>query len=429
MSEPTTPRASASGVGAVQPASDMGAVARPRKRARSRRRRLLIGGLALAAISLVVTEVALRAASKVPKRLGVVVLGRFTLPPWRPSPGAVRAWQELIADAKYMVPDPDLGWTLGRSVVPVEADDRYSTNPQGVRAPVDRVYAPQPPAGKVRVVCVGDSFTHGDGVALEDTWEAKLEGLDGRLEVLNMGTPAYGTDQSFLRWRKEGRAFTAHAVILGIWPENLCRNLNLIRFWLSPQSGFSAKPRFVLAPGGELRLVNSPVPQGEELVAAVTDPASWGLIQHERWFEGTVIERHFLDNSRLVRVLRGLVTANDRRGQRRRIYSGEEPEGIAVTTGIARLFASEVQETGAVPVVAIMPMRDLLEEWPEDDDLPLVVELRRAGLTVVNLFPAVRGLEGAFQPDGHLTPRGNEAVAAELARKLPGLVPALAPAR
>lgn len=427
MSEPT--KSTSSGLGAIQGSpSDMGAVPRRRRRG-SRKRRLAIGAAALALVSFALLEGVMRLTSHVPKRLGVVVLGKFALPPWRPSPGAVRAWQEAIAEAKYMVPDPELGWTLGHGVGLSDTDGRYSTNAQGLRAASDRVYAPSPPEGKVRVLCVGDSFTHGDGVLLEDTWESKLEAKDSRLEVLNMGTPGYGTDQAFLRWRKEGQAFQSHAVVLGIWPENLCRNLNEIRFWLSPQSGFSPKPRFVLAPGGELRLVNSPVPQGEALVAAVTDPASWGPIQHERWFEGNVIERHFTDNSRLVRVLRGLLTANDRRGQRRRIYSGEEPEGIAVTTGIARLFASEVGATGAVPIVAVMPMRDLLDEWPEDDDIPLVVELRRAGLTVVNLFPAVRGLDGAFQPDGHLTAGGNEAVARELARQLPGLVPALAPAR
>lgn len=414
---------------AVQSASAMGRITTARD-LRRRQKRIVLGTLATCALAFLAGELALRALTTITS-LGVVAVGRVVLVPWRPTPGTVRAWQERRASDSYMVPDPELGWSLKPSSRTLSPEPPvYTTNAQGFRADPDRVYAEKVPEGKLRLVCVGDSFTHGDEVGLADTWEARLEGLDARLEVVNLGVPAFGTDQALLRWRRDGRSLQAHAVVLGIWPENMCRNLNLIRFWFSPQSGFWAKPRFVPGAGGELRLVNSPVPQGVDLVTAVSDPANWPGIAHEKWYEPTLSYKYITDNSRVFRTLRGVLYARERQLARRRIYSGEDPEGIAITVGIARLFAAEVQATGAVPLVAIMPMRDLLDEWSGEDEFPLAVALEKAGLNVVDLFPAARAAgPGAFLPSGHLTPVGNAALAAELQKVLPRHVPALAPAR
>lgn len=401
-----------------------------RKKLRRRRRQLF--GLAIVCASLFLAlEVGLRWLTRPNNRFGLLALSpRWPLLPLTASKGTVRRWIEERSAPGYQRLDPELGWTLSASAASVKSSEglRYTTNAQGFRAPPDRVYATDPPPGKVRLVLLGDSFTHGDEVNLEDSWAGRLELEDPRLETVNLGVPAYGTDQAFLRWRRDGKPLRSHAVVLGIWLENVCRNLNVIRFWFSPFSGFLAKPRFVLGPGGEPRLVNSPVPQGEELIDAVHAPLSWAGIEHERWFEPALHTRRLSDTSRTFRTLRGLLYWKERKEARERLYAGEDREGIAVTVAIARLFAQEVERTGAVPLVVVMPMRDYLDAWPEEWDLPLAVELKKAGLNVINLFPTARlarEKETVFLPSGHMTPAGHAAMARELAGRLPAFLPVL----
>lgn len=403
-----------------------------RKSSRRLRRRRLLGLAAVCAGLFMASELGLRWVTRPTNRFGLLALTpRIPLLPLAASKGTVRKWVEERQPGGYQVLDPELGWSLGISAAassnPTEKV-QYTTNAQGFRAPPDRVYAPEPPPGKVRLVLLGDSFTHGDEVNLEDSWAGRLEKDDPRLETVNLGVPAYGTDQAFLRWRKQGKALQAHAVVLGIWLENVGRNLNVVRFWFSPFSGFLTKPRFVLGPGSEPRLVNSPVPEGEALVDAVSDPLSWKQIEHERWFEPAIQTRRLSDTSRTLRLLRALFYWKERKEARERLYSGEDPEGIAVTVAIARMFAAEVKETGAVPLVVVMPMRDYLEDWPEEWDLPLAVELKKAGLNVINLFPTARLAQQkgtVFLPSGHLTPEGHAAMARELAGRLPAFLPVL----
>jgi len=71
---------------------------------------------------------------------------------------------------------------------------RFRTNSEGWR---DREYARAKPAGTFRVAVVGDSFTMGSGVALEETYHALLEerlnaaGDGVRYELVNFGVGGY----------------------------------------------------------------------------------------------------------------------------------------------------------------------------------------------------------------------------------------------
>jgi len=60
----------------------------------------------------------------------------------------------------------------------------------------DREFSSMKPLNKVRILAMGDSFTYGWGVSLEDTWPKNLENLLNlnsrkRFEVLNLGVPGY----------------------------------------------------------------------------------------------------------------------------------------------------------------------------------------------------------------------------------------------
>jgi hypothetical protein len=228
-----------------------------------------------------------------------------------------------------------------------------------VRADPARVYAPDPPPGKVRIVTVGDSFTHCDDVADTETWQRYLEGDNADLEVLNLGVPGYGSDQALLRWRRDGRRFRSQIVLLGIWPEDMCRNLNLVRYYLVPSEGFVTKPRMIPR-DGELAVINSPVLGPDELVRTLTEPESHPLLRNDAWYRESETQPRLALESRAVRVAESLLSLEERKRLRARMYEGSDRAGIDMTVAIAEEFAREVRAAGSTPLVLLIPMRDLL---------------------------------------------------------------------
>ncbi len=86
------------------------------------------------------------------------------------------------------------------------------TNGQRFRGPEVEL---QKPAGVLRVACLGDSHTFGDGVAEGNTWPARLADLAGPgVEVLNCGVNAYDTLQEVLFYERRVAAFDPDVVLL-----------------------------------------------------------------------------------------------------------------------------------------------------------------------------------------------------------------------
>ena len=101
--------------------------------------------------------------------------------------------------------DSELGWVNepGMSDPDLYAPGRgITTNSQGFRN--TRHFPVEVPAGRLRVICAGDSFTLGYGVADSDSWPAQLAALDPRLETVNMGQGGYGVDQAWMWYRRDG---------------------------------------------------------------------------------------------------------------------------------------------------------------------------------------------------------------------------------
>jgi hypothetical protein len=377
---------------------------------------------ALLLVPLGVAEVATRAMTRTIPETGMQAFVGIPLLPYRPSPDQVRAWIARNGPGEYLQPDAELGWTIrpgGRT-----ADGRYEANAQAARARQDVVYETTVPPGRRRVIAVGDSFTHGDGVTNEQTWAYRLERIRGDLEVVNFGVPGYGTDQAFLRWRRDAAPLRADFAVLGIWPENMCRNLNLVRYFLQPGAGFSGKPRFLVTADGGLDPIGLPVLDGDALVAALSGDAPPPVMAHEYWAQSADVAPRWFQHSRLLRVVHTLARVYERRAQRNRLYAGTDPLGIEVTVAIARRFATEARARGAEPIVLLIPMRDLLETWPDEGALPLARALRAQGIEPIDLGPPMtrvvreRGEACCFAADGHLSVEGNELVAGWLAERI-----------
>jgi hypothetical protein len=348
---------------------------------------------------------------------GMPRIGKVPLLPFRPEPGSVGKWWEKSASSRYVVHDKELGWTIGPSVTVGD----YSSNSQGIRTNPNRNYDIGIPPSITRLIVVGDSFTHGDESSLENTWTSQLERIDSRFEVLNFGVPGYGTDQAFLRWRRDAQQFKSSYVVLGIWPENICRNLNVIRYFLVPSGGYSPKPRFRLDQG-KLTLINSPVPEREELISILRNPDAAELLKDEYWFRKNETTFPFYYHSQLVRMIASITNAYTRRVERNRIYAGQDLDGIEITVAIATQFAYEVRATGAIPLVLVLPMKELLVTYSAENQLPLSQSLRNAGLNVIDpthVFArkVVEDGEGKYFAE-HLTPAGNRLLAEEVFKYL-----------
>ncbi len=110
-----------------------------------------------------------------------------------------------VAERLHTRYDAELGWV---NIPNTELKDFYAPglnvkiNSQGFRGHED--YPIEVPAGKIRLICSGDSFTFGFGVSDDQTWCHHLATLDSRLQTVNMALGGYGLDQAYLWYKRDG---------------------------------------------------------------------------------------------------------------------------------------------------------------------------------------------------------------------------------
>ena len=148
--------------------------------------------------------------------------------------------------------DPVLGWSkkpdyrLGKSTG--EFDVTFQTNELGLRD--DPMGDPRKPANTFRVLMLGDSFTLGWAVDREDLFVDQLERWwqreNRRVDVINVGTEGYSTDQSVAWLMERGRDFEPDLVLLFPYDNDL--------YW-NGQTDYvgKGKPRFTPDGGLESR--------------------------------------------------------------------------------------------------------------------------------------------------------------------------------
>jgi GDSL-like Lipase/Acylhydrolase. len=94
---------------------------------------------------------------------------------------------------------------------------RISINSDNFR---DREYTIEKSNDTIRIIALGDSFTFGWGVDLNDTWPKQLENLlnkrcqKKKFEVLNMGVPGYNTPMEIEFFKLKGIKYNPDIIIL-----------------------------------------------------------------------------------------------------------------------------------------------------------------------------------------------------------------------
>jgi hypothetical protein len=338
-------------------------------------------------------------------------IGERRVRPYRLPTAKIAAFLDRLSVADLHRVDPDLGWTNGPNVK--NSDGTVSTDSVGARGSGER--SPEPADGVLRIAVFGDSFTFGDEVATGETWAARLEDLLEKrgqpAEVLNFGVNAYGMDQALLRWEKEGRRLAPAVVILGFQPENLLRNLNVLRplYFMDTSVPYS-KPRFVLD-GDGLRNVNHPTVPAAELPALLAHPSESPLAEHDR-FLGAGHREGWWQRSRLAALLAELT--GDGGGVPGFSVS---PEMNEVGLRIVREFARTAHESGAGFLVVHLPRREELADL-EAGRAPWHQPFLDALAAEIDLVRPEKGFgpieDGDLQPRGHYGPRLHAKVAEAL---------------
>ena len=313
----------------------------------------------------------------------------ITLLPLRPERQDVQ--NALAGFDKYdlLVRDPLLGWTVRPSQI--QTDSLYQTNSQAIRTDPDNFIPKKPSKDKIRIVTVGDSFVFCYHVKNGETWQDYLAQRNEGLELLNMGIPGGATDQAYLRWKHEGKLFNPDIVILGVWPDNINRNLSIFPYYRSRISLAQTKPRFTID-GEKLQLVNYPILSKEDQVETFLNPTETELLDDEYWLRPEDIEENFFQKSRVAQAGMSLWNRYQRKLSYGKHYSGEIREGIDVTKAIVKRFVKDVEASGALPVILMIPDPTKLHLTIEEDSFPLVNELRDEGIQVINMGPTFGAL-------------------------------------
>lgn len=318
--------------------------------------------------------------------------------------------------------DAVLGWTLR----PGFRSELCTIGLDGRRRDIGR---PQPIAPAVRVATFGDSFTFGGDVADRYAYPEVLARLDTGLEVENFGVPAYGLDQAFLRYQREGRATHPQVVVIGFMAENIFRNVNVFRpFYRPPSQVPFAKPRYLPGQPAPL-LVENPLPRLEDYRRLLARPAETleQLGRHDHFYQ-TRLRAGAFDRSATVRLTK---LAKEQllpgTGIERRGYYDADSEAFRVTTGLFTAFYEMALRDGAQPVILIFPERSDVIRWRSTHTkryTPLLQFLAAKGYRVVDAMTALDAAGDKHSVDEliptHLSPHANQLVAEHLLEQLRG---------
>jgi hypothetical protein len=273
--------------------------------------------------------------------------------------------------------DPLLGWPAKK------------TDENGLGLIESRPIPTYPTPGHECVSLYGDSFTYGDEVAHSEAWSNVLSSKL-KCRVGNYGIGGYGTDQAYLRFLNNVHD-SARVVILGIFPENVLRNVNRYRYLLDARTVFSLKPRFVLE-HDRLRLIEMPAWNQEEFLVATESPEN--AFEHEAFLpdsEYGPVSLSFPYSWKAVKLLLSDRARSAILGHTswEVFYRDDHPtQALRITSEIADLFAKTSQSRGKVPLLLIYPTPRSFKQFKETGRVitrPLIENLERRRIPYLDL--------------------------------------------
>ncbi|MGQ0538761.1 MAG: hypothetical protein ACT4R6_07420 [Gemmatimonadaceae bacterium] len=298
--------------------------------------------------------------------------------------------------------DGDIGWVAKKSFA---APNMYGpeiglqTNSRGFRGAA--AVADSLPAAAQRLVCSGDSFTLGFGVADAETWCAQLSSTN--LETVNMGQVGYGLDQAYLWYRRDARNLAHTAQVFAFVTDDF-RRMALDRFL-----GYN-KPVLALQ-GDSLAVLGAPVAR--------------------RTGRTAVRVRRVAQSLRFSQLVARL-TGNDASGDTR-VPRQSAGQTRSVTAWLVADLARINSHKGSRLVLVYLPIeRDFVNDGARAWRHEMRVVADSLGVPLIDLIPELRTLSAEqvrslyFQESngvptdgmGHFTAEGNRWAAARIREHL-----------
>ena len=293
--------------------------------------------------------------------------------------------EPLSAPSHY---DKSLGWiSIPNTHIPnYYGPGKYvRTNARGFRN--DAETSVRVATGKLRLICSGDSFTYGQGVANNRTWCHQLSELNDQFQTVNLGQPGYGVDQIYLRYLRDGITLE-HSIHIFAFVDG-----DLNRMGRLEQHRYG-KPALVLD-DDVLVVENVPVPRF-------------------RWWVSRAVERA---DFRSIGLVQGVLA----RLSPRKAVSADVTERIGPVA--SRVFQTVQQLNAEKNIVSIFMFLPTEKDIGTDTAWRrwVVATMNALGSPFVDLTPALRSLPAPriatfFIPEsmpaaGHYTEAGNEWVA------------------
>jgi lysophospholipase L1-like esterase len=301
--------------------------------------------------------------------------------------GAVRVYAHVTSQERLIVLDDTVGWTLApnaRRRYDKETQPYFiAINSKGLR---DVEHSYDKPAGVYRIVMIGDSFVFGaGGVEPAKRFADILQASTKNTEVINMGVPAYGTDQEYLYLAKEGFRYHPDLVILCAFYNDFSESFSTI----NPSNG---RPKGYFSLDGDQLVFHPPafsifyrLAQHSYLLGL----ADMGLSKISNAYDKAMRRKHLVLNSK-TRL-----------------------------AAFQQLFASTAdicQQHAAGLVLVYLPFQGQYEKWVIQDVMDDLAASR--GVKTLDLMDTVklanRVRPAYFEHDIHFNEYGNQVVAKAL---------------
>ena len=286
---------------------------------------------------------------------------------------------------------------------------------------------------RFKIVAVGDSFTEGMGVKIEDTWTSRLS-RKGHL-TYNLGIQGYSPTQFLGAYEQFGRKLSPKLVIIGMLGNVHERERKYL--------GLSDGPQAIE------RLIDQDRDRQSTLYLETRDGYRYPLVvdRRHRFLTSALIAftRHQINFALFFDVARGVAQPEfDARFAKGHRYQGEiataqsqiDPTTLAASetwaSALSKLdrIVTLAQADGAKVLLLFFPNRGTAYSSQLPANALDLVQARALGsfakslaISFIDFTPIFRAKAGQlpYLPvDGHPSPMGNEIIATEIARHLEG---------
>lgn len=279
------------------------------------------------------------------------------------------------------------------------------------------------------IATYGDSFTYCSDVGDCETWQTYLA-RDIQSNVLNFGVAGYGTDQAYLKYELNAAQASASIVMLCILPDDINRVVNIFRTFYAPEDILALTKPLYRKNSDRFELVPNPLGRVDDVVKLENREFVKKLGERDYWYQKDM-NRPPLGFPYILSLIRWRDTVLQflvfdlglgRPGRTKPFYPNnlfEEAEPLAVMRHVVDLFVQTAESRNSVPVVVLMPHRELVVETMKyrlsrvED---LVKYLKTKHYRYIDLIRAMADMHPTREQLNdwyreHATPKGNQITA------------------